>query len=120
MSTFKTVESHGRIPGTSKTPYYIAARHAWLVRGGEHIPHFNRGIALKGGDTFIQKHQEMVWIMDEWRRAGGVEWYEHIYHLDGLVSTKRITDEQAEDFLRDIGIDAYDRDVLFGRREPAY
>ena len=120
MNHMKTVASYGRIPGTQTTPYYIEARHAWLQRGGIYVPHFNKGVALKGKDVFIQRHQEMMWLMDEWRVSGDVKWYEHVYHGDGLVSTNRISPEPAEEFLIKCDVDAYDRDVAFGRREPAF
>ena len=120
MSTLKIVANYGRPRGSNVTPWYIEARHAWLQRGGIYMPHFNKGVALKGKDVFIQRHQEMMWLMDEWRVAGEVKWYEHIYHGDGLVSTRTISPEDAEAFLIKCDVDAYDRDVAFGRREPAY
>lgn len=117
----KTVASYGRLRGSNIEPWYIEARKAWLVRNGVYTHHVNRGVALEINDVFVQRHQDMMWLCDEMRPAGDVEWLKHTYHGCGTVTTDKLTVEQAEDFLRDtVGLDLYDRDVLFGRREPAY
>lgn len=120
MNHMKTVASYGRLPGTQTTPYYIEARHAWLQRDGVPVVHYNKGVALKFGDVFVQRHQDMMWLCDEWRTSGNVEWFRHAYVGDGVVNTTRISPEQAEAFLIECDVDMYDRDVAFGRREPAF